>query len=130
MTMRRSSGIERSIRQGVGATAAILLGLSLVPRPANADEFDALLAFEETALINNAWEACAAAYVKPRLQSRETSARLAEKAMQSCRAEEGRLRRFLVGKIGRKSASNVIAAVREKHRVDLTTAINELRQSR
>jgi hypothetical protein len=65
--------------------------------------------------------------VKRRLQSQQSSKALAEDALDSCRGEQNRLRRFLVDKIGRRSAENVVTLLREKYQSDLTAAINELR---
>jgi hypothetical protein len=110
-----------------GTATALLIALLLAGSPADADEFDPLAVYSEARPLNDRWQACAASFVKRRLQSQQSSKALAEDALDSCRGEQNRLRRFLVDKIGRRSAENVVTLLREKYQSDLTAAINELR---
>jgi hypothetical protein len=99
----------------------------LTGTPADADEYDPLAVYSEARPLNDRWQACAASFVRRRLQSQQTSEALAEDALDNCRGEQNRLRRFLVDKIGMRSAENVVTLLREKYQSDLTAAINELR---
>ena len=110
-----------------GIVAGTLAASLLVQLSANADEFDALAVYSEARPLNDRWQACAASYVRRRLQSQASSAILARNALRSCRTQENRLRRFFVGKIGSRSAENVIAVLRLRYQADLATAIDELR---
>jgi hypothetical protein len=110
-----------------GIVTAFLIALLLAGPPADADEFDPLAVYSEARPLNDRWQACAALFVRRRLQSQQTSQALAEHALDSCRAEQNRLRRFLVAKVGRRAAENVATLLREKYQSDLTAAINELR---
>lgn len=110
-----------------GTATAFLIALLLAGPPADADEFDPLAAYSDARPLNDRWQACAASFVGRRLPSQQTSEALAEDALDGCRAEQNRLRRFLVDKIGRRSAENVVTLLREKYQSDLTAAINELR---
>lgn len=113
-----------------GPTAIFLITMSLVGSPASADEFDALLAYREAKPLNDAWQACAASYVKPRLRTKQSANELSQTALRHCRSHESSLRRFLVGRIGRRSAANVIQVLRRKYRSDLAAAVNALRTSK
>ena len=106
---------------------AFLIALLVGGSPAGADEFDPLAVYSEARPLNDRWQACAASFVRRRLQSQQTSEALAEDALDRCRAEQNRLRRFLVDTIGRGSAENVVTLLREKYQSDLTAAINALR---
>jgi hypothetical protein len=110
-----------------GTATAFLSALLLAGPPADADEFDPLAVYSEARPLNDRWQACAASFVRRRLHSQQTSEALAEDALDSCRAEQNRLRRFLVDRIGRRAAENVVTLLREKYQSDLTAAINELR---
>jgi hypothetical protein len=107
--------------------AAVLAVFVFGGFPAYADEFDALAVYSEARPLNDRWQACAASYVRRRLRSQVSSAILARNALRSCRSQENRLRRFFVGKIGSRSAENVIAVLRLRYQADLATAIDELR---
>jgi hypothetical protein len=105
-----------------------LLTLVLFAAPsAGADEFDALAVYSEARPLNDRWQACAATFVKPRLRSQQPPDVLAKEALDSCRPEQDRLRLFFAGKIGGRSAENVVILLREKYQSDLVSAINELR---
>jgi len=110
-----------------GIVAGILIAQIFIQLPAQADEFDALAIYSEARPMNDRWQACAASYVRQRLQSRVPSDSLASTALRHCRHQEGRLRRFFVSRIGKRSAENVIAVLRQRYQEDLAAAINELR---
>jgi hypothetical protein len=110
-----------------GIVAGTLAACLLVQLSANADEFDALAVYSEASPLNDRWQACAASYVRRRLRSQVSSAILARNALRSCRPQENRLHRFFVGKIGSRSAENVVAVLRLRYQADLATAIDELR---
>lgn len=111
----------------IGVAAVLLAVLVFVGPSADADEFDPLLVYREARPLNDEWQACAASFVRGRLQSRQTPEVLAREALNACQAQQGRLRRFFIGKIGRKSAENVIAILQERYQSDLSAAITELR---
>jgi hypothetical protein len=112
----------------LGGIAAPVLAVSLLTGlPADADEFDALAVYSEARPLNDRWQACAASYVRRRLQSSVSSETLAGHALRSCRPHESTLRRFFISKIGRRSAENVIAVLYLRYRGDLAAAIDELR---
>jgi hypothetical protein len=92
-----------------------------------ADEFDPLVIYDEARVLNDQWQACAASFIRARLQARQTAERLAEQALDRCRTRQGSLNRFLIKRVGGKSASNVMALLREKYRSGLIAAITELR---
>jgi hypothetical protein len=109
--------------------AAVTLLTFLGPlRPAFADEFDVLVAIRGAAPINDRWQACAAAYVSPQIEAKQSAAKVVGDALWKCRVEEGRLRRFLARKIGTRSAGTVIRQLREKYRSDLITIIDARRK--
>jgi len=110
-----------------GIVAGILIAPIFIQLPAQADEFDALAIYSEARPLNDRWQACAASYVRQRLQSRVPSDALASTALRRCRHQEGRLRRFFVSRIGKRSAENVIAVLRQRYQGDLAAAINKLR---
>ena len=111
------------------AFAAGCLVILLIAGPSvEADEFDPLVVYEEASVLNDQWQACAASFIRGRLQTRQTEERLAEQALDRCRAREGSLNRFLTDRIGGKSASNVMALMREKCRSGLIAALAELRK--
>jgi hypothetical protein len=95
--------------------------------PAYADGFDALAVYSEAKPFNDRWQACAASYTRHRLPSQVSSDVLAGNALRSCRDPEISLHRFLVERIGKKSAGNVVAVLWERYRRDLSAAINKLR---
>jgi hypothetical protein len=107
--------------------SGFLFALLIAGTPVEADEFDPLAVYEEARVLNDQWQACAASFVRERLQTRRTAERLAEQAFDQCQTVQGRLSRFLVGRVGRKSASNIMALLREKYRSGLIAAILELR---
>ena len=120
---------RKTLRLNRGLAAVFLLLAFLEPlRPAFADEFDVLVAIRGAAPINDRWQACAAAYVRPRIESKQSSTKIVGDALRNCRVEEGRLRRFLARKIGRRSAGTVIRQLREKYRSDLLTIIDARRK--
>ncbi len=124
----RSLATRRStLRWLSGIVAGILIAPIFIQLPAQADEFDALAIYSEARPLNDCWQACAASYVRQRLQSRVPSDALASTALRRCRHQEGRLRRFFVSRIGKRSAENVIAVLRQRYQEDLAAAINELR---
>src|SRR4051794_15858247 len=119
----KPSGAHWRGRIAAGIVAAtLLLGL-----PACGDGFGALSVYSEARPLNDRWQACAASYVGHRLRSQVSSAILARNTLRSCRSQENRLRRFLVGKIGTRSAENEITVLRLKYQADLATVIDELR---
>jgi len=107
--------------------SGFLVTLLIAGTPVEADEFDPLAVYEEARSLNDQWQACAASVVRERLQTRRTAERLAEQAFDQCQTWQARLSRFLVGRVGRSSASNVMALLREKYRSGLVAAILELR---
>jgi hypothetical protein len=118
----RSLATTRSTLRSLGGiVAGILIAPIFIQLPAQADEFDALAIYSEARPLNDRWQACAASYVRQRLQSRVPSDALASTALRRCRHQEGRLRR------GRRSAENVIAVLRQRYQEDLAAAIKELR---
>ncbi len=110
--------------------SGLLITSLLAGTPVEADEFDPLILYEEAGVLNDQWQACAASFVRERLRSRATAERLAELAFGQCRAAQSRLRRFLIERVGRKSAGNVMALLSEKYRSGLAAAILELRARR
>jgi hypothetical protein len=96
-------------------------------QPVYADEFDVLAVYSEARPLNDEWQVCAASYARRRLRSAETPERLATEAFGRCHATEERLSRFLVAKVGRKSADGVMALLRDKYQSGLAAAIRELR---
>jgi hypothetical protein len=112
----------------IAAASGLLIVLLDLLLPAVADEFDPVVALKEAAPLNDRWQACAAAYVRPRIESRQSPTMVVENALRNCRVEEGRLRRFLVRRTGTKSAGTVIRLLREKYRSDLITIISERRR--
>jgi hypothetical protein len=110
-----------------GIVAGILIAPIFIQLPAQADEFDALAVYSEARPLNDRWQACAASYVRQRLKSQVLSDALARTALRRCRPQESRLRRFFVSRIGKRSAENAIAVLRQRYQEDLAAAINELR---
>lgn len=108
-------------------SSGFLIASVIAGTPARADEFNPLVVYEEARVLNDQWQACAASFVRNSLRSPQTPERLAEQAFDRCRVRQGRLSRFLIGKIGRKSAGNVMTLLREKYRSDLIAAITQLR---
>jgi len=105
-----------------GLVAALTGGLAV-----QADEFDPLIVYEEARALNDQWQVCAATFINGRLQANQTEERLAEQALDRCRARQDGLNRFLIKRIGGTSSSNVVALLREKYRSGLIAAITELR---
>jgi hypothetical protein len=126
---RDGSSHTNSLKAGClnGIAAGVLTVLVLAATSAFADEFDALAVYSEAQPLNDRWQACAASFVKPRLRSQQSPDAVAKEALDSCRSEQDRLRLFFAGKIGRRSAENVVILLREKYQAELTSAINELR---
>lgn len=112
---------------GTVLASGFLITSLIMGTPVEADEFDPLAVYEEARVLNDQWQACAASFVRERLRSRNTAEQIAERALDRCRAAQGRLSRFLIGRVGRKSSSNVMALLREKYRSGLVAAILELR---
>jgi hypothetical protein len=110
-----------------GIVAGILIAPIHIQLPAQADEFDALAIYSEARPLNDRWQACAASYVRQRLQSQVSSETLASAGLRRCRPQENKLRRFFVSRIGKRSAENVIAVLRQRYQEDLAAAVNELR---
>ncbi len=110
--------------------SGLLITSLLAGTPVEADEFGPLVLYEEAGVLNDQWQACAASFVRERLRSRTTAERLAEQAFGQCRAAQSRLSRFLIERVGRKSAGNVMALLSEKYRSGLAAAILELRARR
>jgi hypothetical protein len=92
-----------------------------------ADEFDVLTVYSEARPLNDEWQVCAASVARRRLRSAETPELLAKEAFGRCHATEDRMSRFLVARIGRKSADGVMALLRDKYQFGLAAAIRELR---
>jgi hypothetical protein len=110
------------------ALAAGCLVVSLIASSSiEAEEFDPLVVYEEARVLNDQWQACAASFIRGRLQTRQTEVRLAEQALDRCRARQNDLSQFLIKRIEEKSASNVMALLREKYRSGMIAAITELR---
>ena len=95
--------------------------------PVVADEFDPLAVYEEARTLNDQWQACAASFVRERIHSRQDPEILAKEAFKRCQTPEDRLSSFLVARIGRTGAGNVMALLLEKYRTGLSAAITELR---
>ena len=95
--------------------------------PVFADEFDPLVVYEEARALNDQWQACAASFVRERIHSRQDPEILAKEAFERCQAREDRLSSFLVARVGRTGAGNVMALLLEKYRSGLPAAIMELR---
>ena len=110
--------------------SGVLITSLIAGTPIDADEFDPLILYEEAGNLNDQWQACAASFVRERLRSQQTAERLAEQAFDQCRAAQDRLSRFLIERVGRKSASNVMTLLSEKYRSGLMAAILELRARR
>jgi len=108
--------------------AAGCLVASLIVGPSiEADEFDPLVVYEEASALNDQWQVCAASFIRGRLQASQTAEKLAEQALDRCRARQDSLSRFLIKRVGGTSASNVVVLLREKYQSGLIAAIAELR---
>ena len=68
--------------------------------------------------------------MRGKLRSRSTAEQIAYEALDRCLAQQGRLSRFLVARLGRKDGRNVMALLGEKYRSGLVAAILELRARR
>jgi len=95
--------------------------------PVFANEFDPLLVYEEARALNDQWQACAASFVRKRIHSRQDSEILAKEAFERCKAREDGLSSFLVARVGRTGAGNVMALLIEEYQSGLNAAIVELR---
>ncbi|WP_262299752.1 hypothetical protein [Microvirga sesbaniae] len=95
--------------------------------PVFADEFDPLVVYEEARTLNDQWQACAASFVRDRIHSRQDPEILAKKAFERCKAREDGLSSFLVARVGKTGAGNVMALLLEKYQSGLNAAITELR---
>lgn len=126
---RDGSPYIRSPKAGClnGMAAGLLTVLLFAATSAGADEFDVLAVYSEAQPLNDRWQACAATFVRTRLRSQQPPDALAKKALDRCQPEQDRLRLFFAGKIGRRSAENMVILLREKYQSDLISAINELR---
>jgi hypothetical protein len=107
--------------------AGCLAALLIAGPSVEADEFNPLVVYEQARVLNDQWQVCAALFIKGRLQTRQTAERLSDRALDRCRARQGRLSRFLIKKVGEKSAGNIMALLHEKYRSGLIAAIAELR---
>jgi hypothetical protein len=111
----------------IALAAGCLVASLMAVSPVEADEFDPLAVYEEARVLNDQWQICAASFIKERLQTSQTAERLAEQALDRCHARQSSLNHFLIKRVGRKSASNVMALLREKYQSGLIGAIAELR---
>jgi hypothetical protein len=107
--------------------AGCLVGSLIVGSSIEADEFDPFVVYEEAKILNDQWQACAASALKGRLPANQPAEQLAERALDRCRARQSSLDHFLVKRVGERSASNVMALLREKYQSGLVAAIAELR---
>ncbi len=114
----------------VALASGFLIASLIAETPGKADEFDPLAAYEEARVLNDQWQACAASFVRGKLRSRSTAEQIADQALNRCLAQQGRLSRFLVARLGRKDGRSVMAFLREKYRLGLVAAILELRARR
>jgi hypothetical protein len=117
----RVNGWRSALAAG-GLVASLIAGPSV-----KADEFNPLVVYDEARVLNDQWQVCAASFIRGRLQTHQTAERLAEQALDQCRAKQGSLNRFLIKRVGGRSASNVMALLREKYQSGLIAAIAELR---
>ena len=107
--------------------AGLVASSFIAYQPVYADEFDVLAVYSGARPLNDEWQVCAASYARHRLRSADTPERLATEAFGRCHATEERMSRFLVAKVGRKSADGVMALLRDKYQSGLAAAIRELR---
>jgi hypothetical protein len=107
--------------------AGLVASSFIAYQPVYADEFDVLTVYGEARPLNDEWQVCAASFARHRLRSAETPERLANEAFGRCHATEERMSRFLVAKVGRKSADGVMSLLRDKYQSGLAAAIRELR---
>ncbi len=114
----------------VALASGFLIASLIAETPGKADEFDPLAAYKEARVLNDQWQACAASFVRGKLRSRSTAEQIADQALDRCLAQQGRLSRFLVARLGRKDGRSVMAFLREKYRLGLVAAILELRARR
>ncbi|WP_201836108.1 hypothetical protein [Microvirga zambiensis] len=114
----------------VGFLVCSMIASLVAGPPVFADEFDPLVVYEEARTLNDQWQACAASFVRDRIHLRQDSEVLAMAAFERCQTREDRLSSFLVGRIGRTGAGNVMALLLEKYRVGLSAAVTELRTRR
>jgi hypothetical protein len=133
LPLAEHSGINPSVRTQVygrrsALAAGYLVALLIAGPSVEADEFDPLVVYEQARVLNDQWQVCAASFIRGRLQTRETAERLAEQALDRCRARQGSLNRFLIKRVGGRSASNVMALLREKYQSGLIAALAELRK--
>jgi hypothetical protein len=106
-----------------------VLALPAGARAAEPDLAEIKALAKETAPARDAWERCMAAYAKPRIETRKVpAAEIADKALAACAAREQRLREVLAKHIGAVRAGNVAAALREIHKDNLGSAIEQLRR--
>lgn len=94
---------------------------------AEADEFGPLIVLEEARALNGQWQMCATPFIKRRPQSDEIAERLAEQALDQCRASQNSLNPFLIERMGGTRSSNVVAFLRERYQSGLTAVIADLR---
>jgi hypothetical protein len=99
----------------------------LVGPSAKADDFDPLVVYEEARDLNDQWQACAASFIKEQIRTHRAKEWLARQALDRCRAKQNDLGKFLIERVEEKSASNVLALLREEYRSGLIAAITELR---
>ena len=120
---------QRCRRNGWRTTlaAGCLVASLMAGPPVKADEFDALIVYEEARVLNDQWQLCAATFIKGKLQTRQTEERLAEQALDRCHSRQDSLHQFLITRVEEKSSGNVMALLREKYRYGLIAAIAELR---
>jgi hypothetical protein len=133
LPLAEHSDINQSVRTQVygrrsALAAGYLVALLIAGPSVEADEFDPLVVYEQARVLNDQWQVCASSFIRGRLQTRETAERLAEQALDRCRARQGSLNRFLIKRVGGRSASNVMALLREKYQSSLIAALAELRK--
>ena len=110
-----------------GILAGLLVGMMAAAVSAEADEFDPLVAYEAARPLNDHWQACAASFAKRRLRTKQSSVRIAAAALAHCSSQEERLRHFLAGKIGQRSARASVGLLHERYLSDLSAAVDTLR---
>ncbi|WP_262266119.1 hypothetical protein [Microvirga yunnanensis] len=114
-------------RWRVALLVCSMIASLVVGPPVFADEFDPLAVYEEARPLNDQWQACAASFVRERIHSRQDSEILAKEAFERCKAREDGLSSFLVARVGKTGAGNVMALLLEKYQSGLNAAIVELR---
>lgn len=109
------------------ALVAFAAFLSLAAAGARADEPDPDLVLAEAKPFRDALELCAARAAKELARGKLPPERAARAALDRCRSQEGRLRKFLIDQLGRESANSILEAVRTSYRDSLVDVVRELR---